>query len=300
MTTNTQRWGQKFNDTRDWKNYNHRLINRGEFFINAGFLKTWLDEIKQLNSNKIGQPFLYPDSLIRFLAMFKAKGFDYRSLEGITKGFSKKFGNFPIISFSQIRRRISKLKLKFSAKKSNLITGTDGSGFKVSNRGEWIRQKWKIRRGWIKVVIVGDSEGNVVDVEVSNEKLDEDKASQKMLKRNHKKIDINMGDGLYDTKDNFELYHKLGIKPVIKIRKNASTRARGSLLRKKQVVTYKELGYKEWAKVNQYGLRWVSTEGIFSAVKRIFGETLNGHKPKYLYKEATLKFWAYQTLRDLV
>ncbi|MFW6026683.1 MAG: IS5 family transposase [Candidatus Woesearchaeota archaeon] len=300
MASKNKRWGKEFKDTRNWKNYNQHLINRGEFFINPLFLKTWIEEIKYLNSNKVGQPFLYPDSLIKFLAMFKAKGFDYRSLEGIAQGFSKKFGNFPIISFSQIRRRISKLKLTFNVKNSNLLTGTDGSGFKVSNRGEWIRQKWKIRRGWVKVVILGDSKGNVIDIEVNDEKLDENKASKKLLKRNHKKIDVNMGDGLYDTKENFELYHELDIKPVIKIRKDASTRARGSLIRKKQVVTFKKLGYKEWARINKYGLRWVSTEGIFSAVKRIFGETLSGNKPKYLYKEAKLKFWAYQKLRDLV
>jgi len=299
MVSKKERWGKNFVDNRDWKKYNRHLINRGEFFVNASFIETWLDEIKYLNLNKVGQPFLYPDSLIKFLALFKAKGFDFRSLEGIVRGFSKKFGNFPVICFSQIRRRILNLKFKFAPKKYDLITGTDGTGFKVSNRGEWIRQKWKIRRGWVKVVILGDSKGNVVDIEVSNEKLDENKAHRKLLKRNHKQINTNMGDGLYDTKENFNLYNKLNINPVIKIRKDASTRARGSLIRKKQVVTYKKLGYEEWAKLNKYGLRWVSTEGIFSAVKRIFGETLNNHKPKNLYKEAKLKFWAYQTLKDL-
>jgi hypothetical protein len=45
-----------------------------------------------------------------------------------------------------------------------LIVGVDGSGIKVSNRGEWMRQAWGIRRGWIKGVILGDSQGNIVDI----------------------------------------------------------------------------------------------------------------------------------------
>ena len=59
------------------------------------------------------------------------------------------------------------------------------------------------------------------------------------------------------------------------------------------------LGYKEWAKHKGYGMRWVATEGIFSAVKRIFGENVRSHKAENAYKEAKMKFWAYQQLKNL-
>ena len=63
---------------------------------------------------------------------------------------------------------------------------------------------------------------------------------------------------------------------------------------------YKELGYKEWAIIKEYGLRWPSTKGIISAVKRIFDECVRCHKKRNMYHEAKLKFWAYQQLRDIL
>jgi len=157
-----KRWGEKRVDKRDWKTYNSQLVKRGEFFINPSFLETWLDEVKEMNVGKVGQPYLYPPSLITFLAVLYAKGFDYRSLQGIVQVLSNHFGPFPVISFSQIRRRILKLKPKFLAKGKNLIVAADGTGIKVSNRGEWMREKWRVRRGWIKVVILGDVNGDIV------------------------------------------------------------------------------------------------------------------------------------------
>jgi len=293
-----KRWGKKYKDKRDWKANNRELVKRGEFYINPVFLDTWLEETREMNHGKIGQPYLYPASLIEFLAILYAKAFDYRSLEGIICGLSKRFGNFPIISFSQIRRRIKKLKLKFLPFGKNLFVGVDGTGIKVSNRGEWIREKWKIRRGWIKVVIMGDVEGNIVDIRIGNEELNEHTSGRGMLRKNYNHISKYSGDGLYDAKDNFRLCDQLGVEPVIKIRKNASTRARGCLARKKEVLEYKKLGYKKWAKEKRYGMRWVATEGIFSACKRMFGEYVRSHKKRAMYHEAKLKFWAYQQVKN--
>ena len=146
----TKRWGKKHKDIRNWKEYNEHLIKRGEYYINPRFLETWINEIEELNECKIGQPYLYPNSLIEFLAILKAKGFDYRALQGIMGALSKRLGFFPVISYSQIRRRIKKLSFNFKAKGNHLVTGTDGTGLKVTNRGEWIRQKWQIRGGGSK------------------------------------------------------------------------------------------------------------------------------------------------------
>ena len=76
-----KRWGKKYEDKRDWKLYNKQLIKRGEFYINPSFLETWLDEIKEMNYGKVGEPYLYPHSLIDFLAILHSKGFDYIDLD---------------------------------------------------------------------------------------------------------------------------------------------------------------------------------------------------------------------------
>ncbi len=293
-----KRWGKKYADKRDWKKENKKYVIRGEFYINPVFLDTWINEVKEMNSGKIGQPYFYPDSMIEFCTMFHVKGFNYRECEGILKGLSKQLHNFPVICFSQIRRRMRTIQCIFKAKKKNLKVGSDGSGMKVSNRGDWVREKWDKRRGWVKVVIMGDKEGNIVDIRIGNEDMNENSSGRGMLRNNKEFIDSYMGDGLYDAQDNFALCKRLGIEPVIKIRKGASTNANGCTARKEQVLEYKKLGYKKWAKEKGYGFRWVATEGIFSATKRMFGESLRSHKTRNLYHEARLKFWAYQKLKD--
>jgi len=292
-----KRWGEKRKDNRDWKSYNRKLVKRGEFFIDPIFLETWLQELNEMNVGKIGQPFLYPRSMIEFLAVLKSKGFDYRTLEGILHGLSKRLGPFPVISFSQIRRRIIALPIGFAPIGDSLVVGGDGSGIKVSNRGEWIRQVWKIRRGWVKVVILGDIHGNIIDVRVGNENTDERGAVRGMIRKNKKSIKKALLDGHHDCNDTFKLCDQLGIEPGIKIRKDANGKGLG--LRPREVRSYQDEGYKEWAKRKGYGYRWPATEGIFSAVKRIFGEYVQSHKKKNMYKETKLKFWAYQRLKSI-
>ena len=60
---------------------------------------------------------------------------------------------------------------------------------------------------------------------------------------------------------------------------------------------YKEEGYEGWAKKRSYGKRWPGTEGIFSAVKGIFGEDLRAKKIENMCTEARIKFWAYQSMK---
>lgn len=292
-----RRWGKKYEDKRDWKVYNQKLVKRGEFYINPRFLETWLEEVKEMNFGKVGQPYLYPNTMIEFLAVLWSKGFDYRALQGIMGGLSKRLGLFPVISWSQIRRRIKKLSLNFKAKSNNLIVACDGSGIKVTNRGEWIRQKWQIRRGWIKVVVMGDKNGNIVDVRTGNEDLDERASSRGMLRKNKKNIKKALMDGYHDCEDTFNLCDELNIETGIKIRENANDSGLGR--RPDEVRLYKEVGYKDWAKEKEYGLRWPSSEGILSAVKRIFDECVRSHKKRNMYHEAKLKFWAYQKIRDI-
>lgn len=291
-----KRWGKRYEDNRDWKTYNEVLVKRGEYYINPQFLDTWLEETREANAGKEGRPFLYPESMIEFLAILHAKSFDYRALEGITRALSKRLGPFPVIVFSQIRRRMLRLDPAFQAKADDLVVGIDGSGLKVQNRGEWIREKWNVKRGWVKIVIMGDRKGNIVDVRVGNEDLEERAAGRGMLRKKKKNIRKCLADGLHDCEDSFDLCDDLNIEAGIKVRENASPSGLGP--RPRAVQEYQEKGYKKWAEDKEYGFRWPATEGIFSAVKRIFGETLTAHKKRNSYHQAKLKFWAYQQVRD--
>jgi len=288
---------KKYEDKRNWKEYNKKLVKRGEFYINPQFLETWLQEVKTMNQRKEGYPYLYPESLIQFAAVLHIKSFDYRAVEGILHGLAKHFNQFPVISYSQICRRTNQLDPLFATEAENIIAGVDGSGMKVSNRGDWMRHKWQVKKGWVKIVILGDTTGKIVDVRVGNENLDERKAARGMMRRNKKRIKKLLADGLHDCEATFNLCEALDIEPVIKIRKNASSQGIGP--RPRAVQIYKEKGHENWCKEKEYGLRWICTEGIFSAVKRIFGECLHATKKRNIYHEAKLKFWAYQKVQNI-
>src|SRR3989344_2166991 len=286
---------KKYIVKRDWRKYNEELVMRGYFYINPRFLDTWNDEIKQMNAGKVGEPYLYPESMIKFLAVLSPK-YDVRALEGIMRALSKAYYGFPAISYSQINRRINALDLTFPVENNNIvfddIVGCDGTGIKVSNRGEWMRQKWKIRRGWIKVTMLGNKNGKIIDVSVGIETSKENFAFRKMLKIHHESI------GTYYAKANFELCRQLKINPVFKIREDASDNANGSMFKKTFVKEYKKLGYKKWSKKKRYGNRWLCTEVIFSAVKRMEGEYVRATKKENMFHEAKMKFWVYNRVRE--
>jgi len=289
---------KKYEDKRNWKEYNEKLVKRGEFYIRPIFLVKWNSEIKQMNAGKVGQPYLYPKSMIESLAVLHCKSFDYRALKGIIRVLSKRNYNFPVIDYSQICRRVNNLEINFETHEENLIVAIDGSGEKVGNRGDWIRHKWKVQRGWIKVVIMGSRRG-VVDIRVGTETLDERKAARGMIRKNHKKIDKVIMDGLHDCRDTFNVCEKYEIPTAIKIRKNANTRALGSPRRKEEAIIYKSMPHEEWVREKGYGERWPLSEGIFSADKRIFGETVSATKKRNMYREVKLKFWAYNKLLEI-
>jgi len=150
---------RKFKDNRNWKNTNEKYVKRGYFYFNPEFLLTWNKEIEKMNAGKIGQPYLYPESMIRFLAVLHCK-FDFRALEGFMRWLSENYKyNFPAISYTQISRRYNSLGVEFKIleedMKDYLFVGVDGSGEKSTKRGGWMREKWKVKKGWIKVVIMG-------------------------------------------------------------------------------------------------------------------------------------------------
>ena len=59
----------------------------------------------------------------------------------------------------------------------------------------------------------------------------------------------------------------------------------------------KKKGYKKWAQHRDYGMRWNGTEGIFSAVKRKFGEQTRSHKIENALNEVKRKFWVYDRMK---
>lgn len=295
-----KRWGKEFKDTRDWVEYNAKLIKRGEWFFDFSFLESVGEELKEMNKNKVGKPYKYSNSFIEFESKLQPY-FDYRSIQGMCEALSEKIPNFPVNHYSNACRRINALELnlpKIDFDKP-IYVGNDGSGIKVSNRGEWMRQKWQVRRGWIKAVITMDVDNKkLLDIEVFEKGDSEPDIFARHIKQLIKKganIKKACADGAHDKRKLFNALEKHKIEQVIKIRSNASTKARGSTSRAREVRKFKELGYEKWAKEKEYGMRW-STEGKFSSVKRKFGEYVRSTKKKNMIEEARRKFTLYERM----
>src|SRR3989344_2251548 len=152
-----ERCGKEFKDKRDWISYNEKMIKKGEWFFDFSFLESIQEELVEMNKNKVGKPYKYSNSFIEFEAKLQPY-FDYRSIQGICKALQEKIVDFPMNNYSNACRRINDLSLSLPNVDFDkpIYVGNDGSGIKVSNRGEWMRQKWQVRRGWIKAVITVD------------------------------------------------------------------------------------------------------------------------------------------------
>jgi hypothetical protein len=144
----------------NWSEYNESLVKRGEMLFDSGFLQNWRAELKKMNKGKEGPHYRYPNSLISLLATVHAYLLPYRQLEGFLRVMSVHIKrlheivpDFTTIWWRVIRTQIN-LDPKTNPEGEGIVMAVDSTGIKVTNRGEWMRDKWKkkrIRRGFIKI-----------------------------------------------------------------------------------------------------------------------------------------------------
>lgn len=302
----SNRWGAEYKDNRNWPEYNEQLVVRGEFYIDLGFVKDWKKDLIRMNKGKRGGQFKFPDSFIKWEAIWK-QWLDYRGLEGVARSLAR-LGLIPESNdYTTIWTRVHNMIPEISLpSETDLEVGTDGSGLKSNNAGEYRVLKYgdKKKKKYLVVVITADVKNKKllkVDAYIQKKRKSEPKVAVKHirdLKKKGKKPTKFYGDGSFDTNDMFRELHKSNTESAIKIRKNADTsRRRGCRRRRDEIRQFRNLGYKQWAKTKSYGLRW-ALEGIFSSVKRKFGENTVARKRDSLVAEGIQRFWAYDTLSN--
>ena len=67
----SRRWGKPYEDRRDWIEYNEELVIRGKMIFDLDFVQKWDVELKRMNSGKRGSPYLFPESFMRFMMIWK-------------------------------------------------------------------------------------------------------------------------------------------------------------------------------------------------------------------------------------
>jgi hypothetical protein len=211
------------------------LVRRGEILIGFDVIDNWDTELKQMNKNKVGEPFQYPNTFLLLLGYAKVYfHVPYRQTEGIAQGHAK--GKVPSISdYTTINRRINRLDIKIKddcskAPKNNyIIIAIDSTGIKITNRGQWIRDEWNIRKGYLKIhVAVNIKSKKILSLNVTDEHVHDGKVLPKLVESIAKSKNITVGkiitDGSYDSNYVFRCLEDNGILPCIKIRKNAKVR----------------------------------------------------------------------------
>jgi len=306
----TKNWvsksGCEYIDRRDWSKYNEELVLHGEFLLDLDWIrKGWTTELSIMNHNKCGAPFQFPESLIKLQAVW-AQLVDYREVEGITRRVCATAQIPDFNDYSTINRRVNKLDLYFELPKQGFVSvSTDGTGMKLNNSGEYRQDKYGKNRNkkFVKVILSANpltKDLLFCDVSFDDEGHSEPQIAKKDMQSlidQGKVVDKFWGDGSFDVKELFNFLEQNTIDSAIKIRSNASDNAKGSMRRAREIAEYKSKDYVWWARDKSYGLRWLGTEVIFSAVKRKYHENIRSTELENIKKEAKRKFWAYKTVR---
>jgi hypothetical protein len=308
---NQKRMKRKIN----WSKYNESLVRRGEVMFDIDFLENWRTELKVMNKGKEGAKYLYPSSLISLLAIVHVYLLPYRQLEGFLRMMSIHIEKLQeaVPDYTTMWWRVVKVKVRLNPEvnlEKDLITiAVDSTGIKVTNRGEWIREKWnnnnnnnnnnKKRRGFIKIhVAVNVRTKKILSMEVTKEDVYDGKMLKKLVDNVSENKDVKkvLADGAYDSKDNFRYIDKMKIEPIIRVRKNSSTKAYICMPRK-MVVIEQLRDTKRWKKKHEYGMRWIA-ESAFSSIKRTFGEYVSSVKWNNIVNELLLKASIYNMFVD--
>jgi IS5 family transposase len=288
---------------RDWKRVNEGLVKRGEILLDLRILDRWDSELERMNARKEGGRYVYPEIFVKLLGYVHLLfHLPYRQTEGFLKALRRFDSRIEVPDYSTIDRRVNRLGVKLDEEDygNDLVIAVDASGVKVSNRGDWMRRRWKVRRGYLKIHIAVDvKRKRILALEVTDEKVGDERMLQPLVEEASRKGKIAkaIGDGAYDTRSNFHYLAEKGIEPVIKVRRDASNRAGGCVPRK--LVAQEYLHDPEaWKRRHGYGQRWMA-ETVFSSFKRTFGEYVSAKTMRNMANEIILKASLYNLLTTL-
>jgi len=180
--------------SKNWKEYNEARVKRGAILLDMDFVANWSNELETMNDGKQGARFRYPESSVKLLAVVHAYILPYRQLEGFVRALTQHIDGLQAPDYTTIWWRISKAKVDFNSSiepDKDVAIAVDSSGIKVSNRGEWIRQKWKVRKGFIKVHIAADTKiKQIVSMEVTKEDVSDGKVLEPLVEDSTSKADV--------------------------------------------------------------------------------------------------------------
>jgi len=284
---------------RDWKRINEGLVRRGELLLDLSFLDGWEEELEGMNAGKEGRRYRYPGVLIQLSGFVHVLfHLPYRQTEGFLRALERYDARLRTPDYSTMNRRVNRLGMSLDGAAAglggDLVIALDATGIKVSNRGEWMRRRWKARRGYLKVHVAVDvKRKQILELKVTDERVGDGRMLRPLVEGASTKGRVTkvLADGAYDSKRNFRYLDGRGIQPAIRVRKNSSGRSGGCMPRKLAAAEYLR-DPEAWKRRHGYGQRWMA-ETAFSSLKRSFGEHVSARKKENMARELTLKASLY-------
>jgi hypothetical protein len=293
-------------DMVNWSFYNQSLVRRGEVILDFDVIDSWYGELYSMNNGKRGAQYHYPDSFIQLLGYMRVYfHLPYRQAEGVVMAHAgNKIPSIP--NYSTINRRINNQHIRINEQNGvgnddDIVIAVDSTGIKVANRGEWMRHKWHVRRGYLKIHVAVDIKNKkIISLEVTSEEVHDGKMLKKLVDTAYENNNVKgaLADGMYDSNTNFRYLSRYHIKPGIKTRSNSKVRSTNCHARNMSV-TRQQKNLKRWKRSVSYGYRWMA-ETVFSSIKRTFGEHVAARKFPNMAKELILKASLYNMFATMM
>lgn len=98
----------------------------------------------------------------------------------------------------------------------------------------------------------------ILALEVTDEKVHDGKVMKQLIEQvlnnNHNiKIKSFIGDGAYDSNENFKYLNDKRIRPIIKVKRNSIISTKNNKIRNKEEVQLQTKDYHKWKKKRKYG-----------------------------------------------
>ena len=315
IKTNTAHINNNTKKIKNWSEYNKSLKNRGDLsiFISESLIKDGR-LVMPSRTGKPGRPMEYPDELIEFvltirelfhLPLRQASGFleFLFRLMGITSGSP---------DYTTVSKRMSGIRVRYQRKlnkyKNNdgIVMLIDSSGFKIFGEGEWkVRKHGKDkRRTWRETHIAVDYDSrDILGFTNTSAHTHDNTQLKPLLKQvvqdSKCKVSTVIGDGAYESKDNYKLVAGFNASIIAPPQKNATYHydlKDGKLVdvpgyeeRNKVIRSIMRAGsLDEWKNSVDYHRRSL-VENAFYRWKTIFGDHLKSRKNETQYAEQCLR-----------
>ena len=271
--------------TRNWKEYNTALVNRGRvtLWINEEVAKAWKAQSDGLPHKQKIYSDLAIQTVLTLKILFKLP---LRAAQGLAMDLLQMAGfELPCPHYSTLSRRAKTIKVDLGVKKTDepIHLLVDSTGLKVAGEGEWKTRKWgaEYRRKWIKLHIGLDARsGQIVSVVVTDSKGGDPDHFPEVLDQVEGEIDKVGADGAYDSLDNFARVAKRGAEPIIPVRMGAVTHPEAEAAARNSVVTEmnrlwdEKTGDATWKRESGYHAR-SRVESEMFRYKQVIGDSVS-------------------------